>query len=111
MDPGPSDVLPAPRRGVVLPVVALICVAFFVFTYFVNAAYHRERTALARHWLQTGDADFAAGRAGDAVDAYRAALTYDSVDPQTTLKLAEALARAGQERQASLYLLSLLQEE
>ena len=111
MAAGPNDVVIPPRRGVVLSMVVLICVAFFTLTYFVNAAYQRERTALARHWLRTADGDSAAGHAADAVDAYRAALTYDPADPQTTLKLAEALARAGQERQASSYLLSLLQEE
>lgn len=111
MAAGPSDVLRSPRRGAVLSAVVLICVLFFVLTHFINAAYQRQRGVLARHWLRTGDADVAAGRATDAVDAYRAALIYDPADPQTTLKLAEALTRAGEQRQASSYLLSLLQEE
>ena len=105
--------LPAPfaNRGRILSAVIAIAVVFFVFTHFINAAYQRERATLARQWLQTGDADFAAGNATSAVDAYRAALTYDSTDPATTLKLAEALTRAGQQRQATSYLLTLLQEE
>jgi len=98
-------------RGGTLSVVIVISVALFVLTHFVNAAYQRERAALAEHWLKTGDTDFAAGNAASAVDSYRAALTYDSTNPDTTLKLAEALARAGQQRQATSYLLTLLQEE
>jgi len=108
-----AAVVPGPtaRRGLVLSLVFLTSVALFVATYFINAAYQRERAALARHWLKTGDTDFAAGHAGDAVDAYRSALTYDPDNPEITLKLAESLARAGQEQQASSYLLTLLQEQ
>lgn len=108
--PGPGPGAPM-RRGALLSLVIFISAAFFVLTHFVNSAYQKQRASLAAQWLHAGDADAAAGRGEAAVDAYRAALDYDASNPEITLKLAEALARAGQERQASSYLLSLLQEE
>ena len=107
----PSVVLPPPRRGLVLALVIAISAAFFALTWWVNSRYQLERAALARHWVKTGDDDFAAGKAAAAVEAYRAALQFDPNNSDLTLKLAESLARAGQEHQAQSYLLALLQEE
>src|ERR1051326_2231449 len=107
----PSVVSPPPRRGLVLALVIAITAAFFALTWAIDSVYQRQRSALGRQWLQTGDADFGAGKAENAIEAYRAALQFDPNNPDITLKLAESLARAGQERQAQSYLLALLQEQ
>jgi tetratricopeptide (TPR) repeat protein len=111
MSSAPSVVLPPPRRGLVLALVIAITAAFLALTWAIDSAYQKQRALLGREWLKTGDADFAAGKAAAAVEAYRAALQYDPDNSEITLKLAESLARAGEERQASSYLLALLQEE
>lgn len=117
MSTGDTHVVPSASentpigRGLLLSLVIAICAVFFALTHFVNSAYQDHRAALAGQWLRAGDADAASGRVNDAIDAYRAALAYDPNNSATTLKLAEALARAGQERQAQSYLQSLLQEQ
>lgn len=92
---------------------ALIAVAAVAFaaTYAVSASYRRREDSLARHWLQLGEADLAAGNPKSAVADFRTALLYSGDNPQYRLRLAQALAADDDIPQAIAYFLNLWEEQ
>ena len=94
------------RRHVVV-LIALALIPAFAVTAFVSASYHREQRTLAADWAARGDAALDARRAGDAIEAYRNALTYARGDRDLHLRLARALSLAGRDTEARSYLLTL----
>jgi Flp pilus assembly protein TadD len=106
------DVDPAAvRRGGVLAVLLVALVPTFAFTSFVTRLYHERERVLAAEWLQRGEQALAGGRAAEAVEDLRTAVTFSHEDPKYRLRLAEALVKANRLVEARAQLLTLLDLE
>jgi tetratricopeptide (TPR) repeat protein len=79
--------------------VLLLAIAFlvpaFLLTGWMASAYHDAQHRLAATWYRQGEADQRDGRVAQAIDDYRAALSYSHENPSYRLRLAQALAQAG----------------
>lgn len=99
------------RRSTVLSLIVVATAVVFAATFFVNQAYQLERVHLGRTWFEKGEQSLSARQPDAAAEAFRTALVYSPNNPQYELRLAQALARAGREREATAYFLGLLQQE
>ncbi len=98
------------RDPVLFAAIIALAVVLWLVTHGVTQAYGHRQDHLARTWYQVGDAAFRAGKVEAAIADFRTALAYSHDDPNVRLRLAEALAAAGQTRQAQAYLLALWDE-
>ena len=92
-------------EGVVLVFVALILL--FVFTGALAKVYRSQRRARAEGHFRTGQGLAHSGRAAQAVEEYRAALTYSHDDNRYQLALALSLMDLGRLNEAESHLLDL----
>ncbi len=99
------------QRSSILALIVLVTVLAFTATYFINRAYQRERSDLGATWFARGEQAFHAGQADAAAEAFRTALLYSPDRREYELRLAQALARAGRDREATAYFLTLLRGE
>jgi tetratricopeptide (TPR) repeat protein len=95
----------------VLLLSVLGVILLFLVTGSLTRLYHVKEKSLAQYWFAQGDRELAAGRAGNALTAFRTALVYSPDDSNLQLHLAEALAAAGRIEEARAYLLQLLEEK
>jgi tetratricopeptide (TPR) repeat protein len=91
-----------------LSVLGVILV--FLVTGSLTRLYHIKEKSLAQYWFAQGERELTAGRASNALTAFRTALVYSPDDSNLQLHLAEALAAAGRIEEARAYLLQLLEE-
>jgi thioredoxin-like negative regulator of GroEL len=87
--------------------LALVLLPGFAITTAITQAYRADQRRLAAEWFERGTAALDAGRAPDAVEAFRSALAYAREDRQLRLMLAQALAEAGRAGEARAWLLTL----
>lgn len=87
--------------------LALVLIPAFAITTAITQAYRADQRRLAAEWFDRGSAALEAGRAPEAVEAFRSALAYAREDRQLRLMLARALAEAGRTAEARAYLLTL----
>ena len=89
--------------------LAGITLALAVVTYFFFYSFRAHRQVLESRWFARGQQDLATGRAQDAVEAFRSALTLSSGNRAYELALAQALADAGRIDEAYAYYSTLLE--
>jgi tetratricopeptide (TPR) repeat protein len=95
------------RPPVVLAaLLAVALLAFFVVNRLVNRFREQEK-ALARHLYSRGLQALQAGDPEEALEDFRAALSYSHDDFQYQLSLARALRDTGRTAEAETYLISL----
>lgn len=111
MDARYVSVIAAGVRAHVLLWLTLAVVPSAAVTAMLTGAFRQEQRALVVEWQARGEAALAAGRAGDAVEAFRNALAFGREDRGITLRLAQALAAGGQPAEARAYLLTLYDEQ
>lgn len=92
-------------RALVWLILALI--PAFAATAAVTRAYRAEQRRLAAEWFNRGQAALDAQRPGDAITAFRTALTFSREDRTFRFRLAQALAAAGRPAEARAYFLML----
>ena len=71
-----------------------------VMTNYLYQSYASHQVELARRWLQRGEDALRENKPQVAIDALGSALAFAPSDRQTEIKLAEALASAGQIQEA-----------
>ena len=91
---------------VIASLLVLAVVAFWGVSRLVNRFREQEK-ALARHMFAAGESSLQSGQLEQAVDEFRAALSYNQEDPQYELSLARALRDTGRISEAETYLLGL----
>jgi tetratricopeptide (TPR) repeat protein len=100
-----------PRSApVILLVLTLGAAAGFAAVSHLVARYNANQQSRGRKLYQRGQADAAANRYDDAIDAFRAALTCDPTNSQYQLSLARALRDSNDPRrldEAESYLIAL----
>lgn len=101
----------ASRRQFVLVWLSVAVLPLAVITATVTRLHKHHLSTLAADWSVRGDAAYAAGRAGAAVDDFLNALMYAREDRALRLKLARALVAAGRGAEARGYLLTLWEDE
>lgn len=106
----------AKRRLVIQDTLALlglfaITAVLAVLTFLLFRSYSQHEKDLAERWLRRGNAALAAGQPVAAVNALRSALAFEPENPQTQIKLAEALAGAGRIQEAIAYFNALWEKE
>lgn len=97
-------------REVVLIICAILLIALFTVTALVTRLYHKKVHTLGDTWFAKGESTFQSGNAALALVDYRNALVYSPNNPLFQLHLAQALAAANREEEASTYLVNLLAE-
>lgn len=97
----------AGARPRLLVALALALIPAFAVTTAITQAYKAEQRRLASAWYERGSAALDEGRPAEAIEALRTALTFSREDRLYRLRLAQALAAAGQAVEARAYLLSL----
>ncbi len=102
-----------PRSApVILLVLTLAAVTGFAAVSHLVARYNANQQSRGRKLYKQGQADAAANRYDDAIDAFRAALTCDPTNSQYQLSLARALRDSNDPRrldEAESYLIALWQ--
>jgi tetratricopeptide (TPR) repeat protein len=83
----------------------------FTATFFLFRSFSVRRASLAQSWSQTGRAALQSGRADEAVQALRTALSYAPGTRQYELLLAEALGQAGHTDESYQYFMGLWDAE
>lgn len=91
---------------VIASLLVLAVAAFWGVNRLVNRFREQEK-ALARHLFSSGESALQSGELDQAVDDFRAALSYNHEDPQYELSLARALRDTGRTDEAETYLLGL----
>jgi tetratricopeptide (TPR) repeat protein len=91
---------------VIASLLVLAVAAFWGVNRLVNRFREQEK-ALARHLFASGEGALQTGQLDQAVDDFRAALSYNHDDPQYELSLARALRDTGRTDEAETYLLGL----
>ncbi|MBI4166579.1 MAG: tetratricopeptide repeat protein, partial [Acidobacteria bacterium] len=99
------------ERNTFILLIFLTLIIMFVITGFIVKAYHAKEKALAEEWYLRGEAELKAGRANEAIEDLRTALTYSRDNSLYVLVLAQALGAANRQEEARAYLLSLWEEE
>ncbi len=94
-----------------LVVLLAITILLFIITHVLFGLYSRHQTAVAENWIRRGIQALQSQRAADAVNAFRAALPYASDEHQIQLMLAQALAAAGHDEEATAYYRTLWERE
>jgi tetratricopeptide (TPR) repeat protein len=97
-------------REVVLIICAVLLIVMFAVTALVTRLYHKKIHTLGDDWFAKGEVTFRSGNAALALVDYRNALVYSPNNPIFQLHLAQALASANREDEASTYLVNLLAE-
>jgi tetratricopeptide (TPR) repeat protein len=95
-------------------IIATLSVALipaFAATALLASAYKQEQRELAVGWVARGDRALETGAPGDAIDAYRTALTFSREDRTLLLSLARALRLANRDTEARAYLLNLWNDQ
>lgn len=98
------------REPVLIAAILALAVVLWLVSHGVTQAYAHREDHLARTWYAAGDAALRQGRINESISDLRTALAYAHDDTKVRLRLAEALAVAGQTRQAQAYLLALWEE-
>jgi tetratricopeptide (TPR) repeat protein len=83
----------------------------FVFDTFLEKAEQAERRAEAKRLYHEGQALLQRGRAGDAVEQFRDALTFARENPGYELALAQALLESGKLHDAEVVVSSMLERD
>jgi tetratricopeptide (TPR) repeat protein len=96
---------------VVIAAVLVLAVGLWMVTHGVTQAYGHRQDHLARTWYSMGDTALREGRLDAAISDLRTALAYSHAETKVRLRLAEALAAAGETRQAQAYLIALWEEQ
>ena len=106
---------PGTRRWIrgpnLLPWLAVALVPAFSLTAIVTASHRAHYEELARAWKSNGDVALREHDPAGAVEAFRNALRFAREDRTLRLRLAEALAAAGQTSEARAYLLRLWDDQ
>ncbi len=102
--------IPATTRGATLPVV-LVLVILFSITAAMNGAYHSTRQNRAESLYRSGLDLAAAGKNAEAVEEFRAALTYVHNDTRYRMSLARSLIALGRWGEAESYLSELREDD
>jgi tetratricopeptide (TPR) repeat protein len=97
-------------REIVLIICAVLLIIMFAGTALVTRLYHKKVHALGDDWFARGESTLQSGNAASALVDYRNALVYSPNNPVFQLHLAQALAAANREEEASTYLVNLLAE-
>ena len=100
---------PTSRNALIWVSAALVLL--FSFATFLNSAYRATRRNRAEERFHDGLALAAAGRDAEAVDEFRAALTYTHNDARYTLALSRSLVKLGRRSEAETYLNELREDD
>jgi tetratricopeptide (TPR) repeat protein len=100
------------RRLIVQDTISLlsltgISVVIAVLTFFFFNSFREHRKVLEQRWFTRGQQAMAAGNPRFAVDDFRSALSLSTANPGYELALAEALAAANRNEEASAYFTTL----
>jgi tetratricopeptide (TPR) repeat protein len=95
------------RDGMTFLVLTLGTAVLFGLTWLLFQSFTAHRADLAQRWAGRGRVALAQGRAQDAVEALRTALTYSPGERDYELMLAEALEGSGHTEEATNYFLNL----
>ncbi len=99
------------HENLVLAILAVTALVLFAVTSFVSRQFHSRQEQLGNEWHARAEADLAAGRPEQAIEAFRNALVYSRDNPGYQLRLAQAHLAAGQPGEARTYLLNLRERE
>jgi tetratricopeptide (TPR) repeat protein len=102
--------IPATTRGATLP-VAVVLVILFSVTAAMNGAYHATRQSRAEALYRSGLGLAGAGKNAEAVEEFRAALTYVHNDTRYRMALARSLIDLGRWGEAESYLSELREDD
>ena len=89
---------------------ALAAVLFLAITG-LSHVYHTQQESLGKRWFTRGNAELRAGRFGNSVNDFRAALLYARDDYSYQLDLAEALIGLKRTSEAQAYLINLWERQ
>lgn len=106
------DVDPAAvKRGGILAVLLVALVPSFAVTSIVTRLYHERERGLAEDWSRRAEEAMRTGRAAEAVDDWRTALSFSRDNVSYRLRLAQALVEADRPLEARVQLTGLLDQE
>jgi tetratricopeptide (TPR) repeat protein len=95
------------RPSIVIAGLSLLAILFFLFVNRLVNRFREQEKALARRLYAQAEIEQKSGRAGQAIEDFRVALSYDRDNFQYQLTLARALRDNGQQSEARDYLMSL----
>ena len=95
------------RPSIVIAGLSLLAILFFLFVNRLVSRFREQEKALARRLYAQAEIEQKSGRAGQAIEDFRVALSYDRDNFQYQLTLARALRDNGQQSEARDYLMSL----
>lgn len=85
-------------------VLFAFAVVFFLAVTGLSHVYHAQQESLGKRWFVRGNTELTAGRFGNSVSDFRAALFYARNDYSYQLELAEALVGLKRTSEAQAYL-------
>ncbi len=95
------------RDGATFAVLCVATSALFGLTLFLFRTFQSHRESLGEQWSARGRAALHDGKAADAVDDFRTALSFEPNDRNDQLMMAKALAASGRTDEAVNYFLGL----
>ena len=95
------------RTPVVLATLTVVAFSGFWAVGRLTKRFEEQQKALARHLYQQGSVEQSTGQLEQAVEHFRAALTYSPENFQYQLSLARTLRDSGRTEEAEAYLISL----
>ena len=95
------------RPSMMIRAIVLVAVLGFLGVTRLVHRFGEQEKALGRRLYRQGQAEIAAGRPDRAIEAFRAALSYDREDFEYQLSLARALRDTGRIEESKAYLTSL----
>ena len=101
---------PATTRGATLS-VAVVLISLFAFTTVLNSAYHGTRQSRGEARYRSGLELANAGKNVEAVEEFRAALTYVHNDPRYRMALTRSLIALGRWGEAESHLSELREDD
>ncbi len=97
----------ARRPPVIIASLSVLAILGFWGVNHLVVRFREQEKALARRMYRLGEGEVASGRPEQAIDNFRAALSYDRSNFQYQLSLARALRDTGRVAEAHTYLLTL----
>jgi len=92
-------------------VLFAFAVVFFLAVTGLSHVYHAQQESLGKRWFTRGSTELTAGRFGNSVSDFRAALLYARDDYSYQLNLAEALIGLKRTGEAQAYLINLWERQ
>ncbi len=99
------------REPAILASMIILSAVLFLFTYLLTSSFHAQQRRLAKRFYSAGGVALNAAKPEAAIEDFRTALKYAPENDTYRFKLAQALASAGRNKEATAHLMNLWESE